>query len=202
MLSPRNLVNALKRDGISILLVVSLALNAGLAWKLKRAREANWADLGLAVGERAPEFRARDLNGRTEQIRYGAAKRGTLIYYFSPQCGWCKRNAANFRALAARLAPDYQVVSYTADLTGVQKYLEAAHHEAHVVTDDDADIRRTLKLTGTPETILVSPSGRVVKNWEGAYSGATQREIESYFGVRLPGIAQWQTAAEAQHAGF
>lgn len=46
----------------------------------------------------------------------------------------------------------------------------------------------TYKLGATPQTIVVSPEGKVIKNWMGAYSGDKAREVEEYFNVRLPGL--------------
>ncbi|MBV9760041.1 MAG: hypothetical protein JO340_05715 [Acidobacteriaceae bacterium] len=201
-----SLINPLRNEGLAVILAASLALNVLLAWQLKRSRPAVLQMHGLAVGEAVPEFRAREVipgaSDVIEQIRYSDAPKGTLIYYFSPNCRWCQKNAANFAALAARVGREYRVVSYTPDVDGLPKYLLAAHHEAPVFTDDGADIRKTLKLTGTPETLLVSKSGRVVRNWEGAYIPGTQQEIESYFGVRLPGLASWQSTTDFERAGF
>jgi hypothetical protein len=37
----------------------------------------------------------------------------------------------------------------------------------------------------TPQTILLSSSGRVERVWQGAFVGRQQLEIEKYFGIRL-----------------
>ncbi|MGE0887721.1 MAG: hypothetical protein AB7P14_29725 [Blastocatellales bacterium] len=48
-----------------------------------------------------------------------------------------------------------------------------------------------LGLGSTPQTIVISPEGKVLKNWVGAY-GSSKPEIEAYFGVQLPGITELQ----------
>jgi peroxiredoxin len=47
---------------------------------------------------------------------------------------------------------------------------------------------RDYKLGGTPQTFVVSPNGEVMKVWTGAFAEGTQKEVEAYFGVTLPGI--------------
>ena len=44
------------------------------------------------------------------------------------------------------------------------------------------------RLSGTPQTIVVSSRGEVMKNWNGAYVGDVKHEVESYFGIILPGL--------------
>jgi len=46
------------------------------------------------------------------------------------------------------------------------------------------------KVGGTPNTLVISPEGRVLKNWRGAYMDDLQREVEQYFEVELPGIRE------------
>jgi hypothetical protein len=41
---------------------------------------------------------------------------------------------------------------------------------------------------GTPHTVVVSPDGRVLSSWAGAYSGAALVPVEQFFAVKLPGI--------------
>jgi len=44
------------------------------------------------------------------------------------------------------------------------------------------------RLGGTPMTIVVSPEGRILNDWSGAYAEATRFEVESFFSTKLPGI--------------
>jgi hypothetical protein len=41
---------------------------------------------------------------------------------------------------------------------------------------------------GTPETLMVLADGTVKGAWLGAYSGRTQREVETAFHLKLPGM--------------
>ena len=48
--------------------------------------------------------------------------------------------------------------------------------------------RQAYRLGSTPQLIVVSREGRVQKVWTGAFAGRIEREIESFFGVDVPGI--------------
>lgn len=40
----------------------------------------------------------------------------------------------------------------------------------------------------TPHTILISPDGKVIKNWIGSFEGNYKKDIEQYFNLTLPGV--------------
>lgn len=44
--------------------------------------------------------------------------------------------------------------------------------------------------------VLVSPDGFIEEAWYGAYAGDLKLQVESKFGVRLPGIAGDEPVAE------
>ncbi len=46
----------------------------------------------------------------------------------------------------------------------------------------------TFSYSGTPETLVISPTGTVKRVWRGAFTEAVKREVEAYLGVHLPGI--------------
>ena len=48
---------------------------------------------------------------------------------------------------------------------------------------------QSLGLGSTPQTIVVSPEGKVLKVWTGAYDDKLKSEIEDYFGTQLPGLS-------------
>ena len=47
----------------------------------------------------------------------------------------------------------------------------------------DAGTARKIGLGATPQTLVISPQGRVLKSWRGAYTGTVQEEVEAYFKV-------------------
>ena len=53
---------------------------------------------------------------------------------------------------------------------------------------DVSDItRNSLKIGGTPQTIVLSKNGEVLKSWRGAYMSTVKDDVENFFGIRLPG---------------
>jgi hypothetical protein len=46
-----------------------------------------------------------------------------------------------------------------------------------------------MRLGVTPETIIVAPSGSVLGDWIGAYTGIQKAFVERFFAVRLPEIS-------------
>jgi hypothetical protein len=55
------------------------------------------------------------------------------------------------------------------------------------------ETRKAHSLSGTPETIVVSPDGKVLAVWLGAWTGKYQAEIETYFQIHLRGLRDLNT---------
>jgi hypothetical protein len=53
-------------------------------------------------------------------------------------------------------------------------------------------VKDVYSLIEVPATVVVSPDGEVLKVWFGAYRDKTRQEIEEYFSIKLPGIAETQ----------
>ena len=174
---------------ISICAFSSIFLNIWLVHTNVRLRETIDSLTLLRIGQRVDSLLLKDRDGKPVKISYAAAPKGLILYYFSPSCGWCVRNSDNLNALFRATHGQYQFVTYTADLTGLSTYSGSVPRDLPVLTDDQADIRKLLNLSGTPQTIEFDRSGVVVANWQGAYTGRTLSEIERRFGVRLPGIS-------------
>ena len=171
------------------LLMCSLGVNVLLCHRLLSSQALVDHLTTLSVGETITPFDARLESGEIRHIGWGG-KKLTLIYYFDPLCVWCQRNVEEFRALISHLDKQTEVYSSTANLVGLQEYKRVARHTAVVITDTQQDIRRMLRLNGTPQTIVVDASGRVVKNWEGVYTGSIRNDIENDFHVKLPETLQ------------
>jgi YD repeat-containing protein len=87
---------------------------------------------------------------------------------------------ANFRFIG---------LSVRGDSAALREYLRVSPYQFPVlglVSNEDAE--QMGLLDGTPQTLLISPKGRVEKSWLGAFQGKSQDEIERYFGTTLPGF--------------
>lgn len=198
--TPRSFLHEIVSYGTAMLLVASAGLN------LVQAKRLGVFD-GLrpvlpSAGTSAPVMHVKSLDG--EPVTLDFTGRPTILYYFSPQCGWCERNWPNIKALVAATEGRYRFVglSTTAD---VADYLATRGLSFEVYSGVDAEAARVYYFRGTPHTVLVSGDGRVEHAWAGAYGPRQQTEMERAFGVVLPGVqipptARTDTAAHARVA--
>jgi peroxiredoxin len=178
------------------LLIASLALNVYLGWNVKRLKSiaADQPETPqLAPGTVIKPVTAFNLNGKQETISYAAASNPTVFYIFTTKCGWCERNTQNINAIADLRGSNFRVVGLALDNEDLTKYIEAHHFTFPVYRGLTDDSMRMLGVGGTPQTIVVSPEGRVLKNWVGAFGTRTQSEVEKFFNVQLPGLTTVQT---------
>ena len=172
------------------LLLASLFLNIFLARKISRlnaAIEAMKSEERLQVGTRVPPLEGHSVEGTPQRLDYGDVKVPTVLYVFTPQCVWCARNIHNFRALIASSGPRYRIVGISLSKDNLKQYLERENLALTVFTDLPESARINYRFGGTPTTIVVSPEGKVLRVWMGAYSDPNRDEIERYLGVQLPG---------------
>jgi peroxiredoxin len=70
----------------------------------------------------------------------------------------------------------------------LKEYVEEHQLKFPVYSGLKGETIQALGLGGTPQTIIVSPDGRVLKVWKGAYADNLRPEVEAYFGIQLPGL--------------
>ena len=185
---PAGKVSMLKKIALAYattaLLVGSAALNVVQAHIVKSYTQP--APLQPARGSVAPPLAVRSRDGRPVEIRFEG--RPTVLYYFSPSCGWCEKNWPSVNALAAAVQGRYRFIglSASADLTAFLKNHKVSFD---LYTDVTAEAIRQYHLGGTPRTVVVSSEGRIEHIWDGAYVASQQHEVEREFGVILPALA-------------
>lgn len=172
-----------------LLLVASLILNVYLGWRVKQAGTNAAAPRSFQVspGMKIDPFTAVGLDGKQQTISYAATDKPTVFYVLSPSCVWCERNKANIEKLVELKGNDFQFIGLSLTEVGLKEYAESHHLKFPIYTRLTSRTIESLGLGGTPQTIVISPEGRVLKNWNGAYQRA-QPEVEAYFGVQLPGL--------------
>jgi peroxiredoxin len=187
--------------GLSLTATAVMAIRVNtLAAALKAARPASAEP--LAIGAAAPAFGGKLLGGSDIEVRYSDVKVPTVLYVFTPQCGWCKRNADNLRRIAelSRLGR-IRLIGVSLTNLKLTDYVAEQHFSFPILTDVPGKTIREYALGGTPQTIVVSPDGRVIKNWSGAYSNGTEKEVEQYFGISLPGLSALTTRPKDEVVG-
>ena len=171
------------------LLAVSLSLNVFLGWKVKKRGTTSVPSKPSTVtGSAFPPLLVRNINNVQETIEYSTSGVPTVLYLFSPTCVWCERNQANIDAVAKMRGGDYRFLTLALNEVKLREYLDSRSTDLPVFKGLARDTMKELGLGGTPQTIVVSPEGRVIKNWSGAYGPEILSEVEVFFGVRLPGI--------------
>jgi peroxiredoxin len=175
-----------------VLLLVSLVCNFGLGRKVNKLQHALStikAQETLAVGATVPPFEARDLKRNAVAVTYATTRTPTVLYVISPTCVWCARNEANIRLLVERVGTRFRFIALSESSEGLAHYAEQKAFPFPIYADMSPATLRSYKLGGTPQTLVISPDGKVLRNWSGAYTGALGKEVESFFGVKLPGWA-------------
>ena len=170
-----------------LLLVASLSLNVYLGWKVKQGGVKR--DTAKAVsGMKLDPITAVDLDGKPFTIAYNGINKPTVFYVITPSCIWCRRNQANVNKLAEAKANDFRFVGISLAESGLKEYVEEHHLRFPVYARLPAETVESLGLGSTPQTIVVSPEGEILKVWNGAYIEDLRPEVEAYFGIQLPGL--------------
>lgn len=112
----------------------------------------------------------------------------TVIYWFSPTCGWCKRNSANMRALANASGKVFDFVPLSATAEGVAQSFHDNGVQVLAYAEPAEASLAAYGLSGTLQTIVVGADGKVAYSWIGAYREPLASEISSVLGVHLPGL--------------
>lgn len=174
-----------------LLLIASLSLNVYLGWQVKQARTASSIQQNtfkLSPGMKVESVTAVAVDEKPVTISYKDSDKPTVLYVLSPSCVWCERNQANIDKLAELKGNDFRFIGLSLVEPGLKEYLEKHQFKFPTYTRLTSDAINSLGLGSTPQTIVISPEGRVLKNWRGAYIEQVQPEVEEYFQIRLPGL--------------
>ncbi|MEO7658773.1 MAG: TlpA disulfide reductase family protein [Pyrinomonadaceae bacterium] len=176
-----------------VLLVGSVILNVALAEKLRGANNRlskMAAETSVAIGDALPDIEAKNLDGTSASYSYSKDRHPTVLYVFSPSCGWCEKNFENIKALSEQKGDDYRFIGISISNKNLLEYVAKQNLRFPVLMDPSPNTVLAYKLGGTPQTIVVSKEGKAVKNWNGAYMKNLQRDVENYFQVKLPGVQE------------
>jgi peroxiredoxin len=144
----------------------------------------------LQVGATVPEIVGLRSDGSTALLQYGEVNVPTVLYVFTPQCGWCKKNLANLHALIDQAGTRYRVIGIALTRQDLDAYVKNENLSLPVYSDIRTDIREAYQLGVTPETIIVSPESKVLKIWRGVFQESVKKDIERFLYIQLPGCCQ------------
>ena len=184
-------LSGIKTVSMGAALVMSVTLNVLLAHKVRsldNTQSAKLADLVVQVGTTVPPVTAKRLDGGSEQISYEGTAQPTVLYVFTPTCVWCARNLNNLKTLLANDSGQYRFIALSLSDEGVPQYVEKNGLKIPVYSVISPETAKTYKLGSTPQTIVISPRGRVLQDWVGAYVGSQKSQVEAFFHTTLPGL--------------
>ena len=144
---------------------------------------------GPEPGTVLPSIDAQRLSGPRETIAFSGDARPTLLYVFTPSCQWCARNLENVRAVVEAAKDSHRIIALSLD-PNAEDYVHQAKIDVPVYVRPSEEMIQSYRLGPTPQTLVVSARGEVLKSWTGVYSGATKKEVESYFKTVLPGFVR------------
>jgi hypothetical protein len=175
---------------ILLLLAISLGLNVYLGVQVKRlaGNQTPAPPVVLPEGTEMEAITVSDLNNKNEVLTFKDSKLPTLLYIFSPSCVWCDRNLNNIKTLAESRGTEYRFIGISLSEIKLKEYLDTHHFSMPVYKNLLSQTRSKLGLGGTPQTLVISSEGKIIKNWVGAYSENLQQEIENFFGMKIPGL--------------
>lgn len=177
-----------------LLLLVSSGVNVLQAQRIHTLLRTATAGASI-IGQKATGIVGVRTNGERATVDFDE-RRPTVLYYFSPTCGWCERNWANVQALHDAAAGRYRLVAVSAD-QGLAEYMRQRKLGVEVIEGIGENVRTAYAFYGTPHTVVVDAGGVVTHEWRGAYNARIGRQIEELFGLALPGV-QVQQPAEAR----
>ena len=171
------------------LLCISAATNFLLLRRvnaLRRSLERALAPSTLTRGAEVPPLIARNARGEMVSLDpRGPAP--TLLYVLSPTCGWCKLNRDSVNLLASSIQGNYRVIGVSLSKLGDQRVGTEDYGFPVLMDPSEASIS-AYRLRGTPQTLVISQTGKIAVAWSGAYTGSVKAEIEAFFRVKLPDL--------------
>lgn len=185
---------------ITAALALSVIMNVMLAHKVQSltgAQNTALADRLLPLGTAVPAIPAKRLDGQLSLISYQSVEHPTVLYVFTPPCSWCARNMDNLKTLLGKEGGHYRFIGLSLSDQGLEDYVAKNDLELPIYSGLSLDTLKAYKLGSTPQTIVISPEGRVLQDWVGAYVGDQKSQVEAFFHVSLPGLRELPKTAEA-----
>ncbi len=182
-----------RHDGVlAILLSLSAIVNVAMIVKnqslhdvIARREAEGRLQPGTTISEIALNDRAQNLvtlRGDSPGLR------GTFIYYFSPTCKYCIENYAVMQSLTTSLKGQYRrigVLSRAEDWKTLRPEYETMFDYLGPI---DAKDKQMLKLGGTPNTIVLDPTGKVLGATIGWYGKSNAKWLSGVLGFATPQV--------------
>ena len=145
---------------------------------------------GVAIGERAPDYRLIDLQtGDSVSLRERAKGKISIVNIWATWCGPCKEEMpAMQRTFAELQSRGFQILAVSideADGKDVREFTDGLGITFDILHDKGGRIQQVYQTTGVPESFLLDRDGTIIKRVIGAHdwsSPANRKLIERYLG--------------------
>ena len=133
----------------------------------------------LTADDIVPSFTATDIRGQEVSLRYSPTAPHSVLFWFAPTCSSCEDNIEFWN----HIYTDYNSENVRCLGLCVGKTGEAgeyvAQHEIQfpVVCTDEAFIVERYRGNVLPQTVIVSPEGRIVEVWPGALGQSNKEKV-------------------------
>jgi hypothetical protein len=177
----RSTWSALTQHGVIVIVVLSLVVNVV---QDQRLRALSLPARPQTARDRITTIDVVDHAGVPVRVAFGADTRATILYFFSASCRWCEVNWQAVAELERAVGDRYRIVALSTSAS-IAPVIDRHRLTFAVYGGLPETVRRALGFGGTPHTVVVSPEGRIVQSWVGAFRGNVRRQLERHFGVRL-----------------
>lgn len=171
----------LSRKSLLAVTILSLLINIAFCIKVHALRLEVERSQSLVAGVRLPAMTMLDDKNNPVTIRFDNQKQSSVVYVFTPKCGWCAKNLPDFEKLYGFRQHDYRFIVVSLSGDGLAEYLQSSGLKMHVYSKPLQSDQDLYHLGSTPQTIVIGPDGVVQKSWEGAYQDNIFTEVQDYF---------------------
>ncbi len=170
----------------TVVLAVIALLGAGVVAAVKYGPE----NVGIAIGQKAPDYRVVDLaTGDSVSLRTLAKDHVTVVNIWATWCGPCKEEMPAMQQAWAELqGKGFRIVAVSIDQgdgKDVKEFARQLGVTFPLFLDASGGIQQVYQTTGVPESFLLDKDGTIVKRVIGAYdwsSPASRNLIARFLG--------------------
>jgi len=146
--------------------------------------------VGVAVGDRAPDFTLTTVDGTRVSL---AALRGkpVMLNFWATYCPYCREEMPDIQSFYASHPRDVAILgvnltSAERGMAAVRSFLRAHHYTFPVVLDVDGKVADLYLVRSIPLTLFINARGIICFKYAGAMSPATM--MEGWAAAGLPGL--------------
>jgi thioredoxin-related protein len=175
-----------------LLLVISVTLNIFLAKEVNRLnKEVEFVSENqkLVLGEVADSIDVVDINDLATVIQ-SENEKPTVLYIFSPDCYWCEKGHKDISFINEFKNAEYRIIGISLKKEELTNFIKDKNYKFPIFHSPSDSTKLRYNLYSTPQTIVLSKKGEVLKIWRGAFTSAErQEEVNYYFNIKLPSLS-------------